>query len=109
MALAAPRSSTKPNSSQDPNSSLSFEVIRVMLEQGAPHALIFAMERINLSSPMASTVADSIVRPLEILTRNSVYNKVLEMVEKDKKEKKKSNISESKESRRMTFGPSNRR
>ena len=77
-----------------------------MLEQGAAHALVFAMERIDPSRPMAGTVASSILRPLEILTRFSVYNKVVEMA--DEKNKKKE-TDESKESRRLTFGPSNRR
>lgn len=107
LGLCAPRSPTRTGASHDPNSSLSFEVIRVVLEQGAPHALIYAMERINLSRPGAGNVAAALLRPLEILTRSTVYNKVSEMVNKDR-DKKKSDPGESKEDRRMTFGPSNR-
>ena len=77
-----------------------------MLEQGAAHATVFAMERINLSRPTAATVVGALIRILEILSRSTVYNKVVEMVEKEGK--KKGEITESKESRRMTFGPSNR-
>lgn len=107
MGLAAPRS-VRGNASQDPNSSLSFEVVKLMLDQGVAHALVFAMDRINLCHPMASTVACSLLRPLEIFTRSTVYNKVLEMAEKDT-DKRTRDTFESKESRRMTFGPSNRR
>jgi hypothetical protein len=107
MGLSAPRSSKLSASSTDPNSSLSYEVIRVMLEQGAPHAIAFAMERINLSRPSAGAVAGSLIRPLEIFTRGTVYSKVSDMVKADNN-KKTSDAGESKESRRMTFGPSNR-
>lgn len=109
MGLASPRSISKTSSnSHDPNSTLSLEVVKVLLEQGAAHALMFAMEKINLSHPMAVKTVSSILRPLEIFTRSSVYTKVLEMAKKEK-DSKKDNIGESKESRRMTFGPSNRR
>ena len=107
MSFAAPRSSSKMNATnQDPNSTLSFEVVKVMLEQGAAHALVFAMEQIDPSRPLAGTVASSILRPLEIFTRSSVYNKIVEMAEE---KDKKTETGESKESRRLTFGPSNRR
>ena len=110
MGLASPRSTSKTssNSSNDPNSSLSLEVVKVLLEQGAAHALMFAMEKINLSHPLAVKTVSSILRPLEIFTRSSVYTKVLDMANKEK-DNKKNDIGESKESRRMTFGPSSRR
>eukprot|EP00804_Cyclotella_cryptica_P030429 CCRYP_008520-RB/>CCRYP_008520-RB protein AED:0.03 eAED:0.03 QI:213/1/1/1/1/1/14/495/4469 len=113
MGIAAPRS-VRVNASQDPNSSLSFEVVKLMLDQGAAHALFFAIDRIILCHPMASSVACSLLRPLEIFTRTTVYSKVLEMAEKDRDKRTRSltecdgEIHESKESRRMTFGPSNR-
>ena len=60
---------------------------------------------------MASSVASSLVRPLEIFTRGSVYKTVTDMAAKEKARlasiaKKPSGITG--ESRRVTFGPSQR-
>ena len=102
VGLLAPRSSNV-LTSQDSNSVLSFEVVKLMLESGAAHALMMAIERIDLHHPMASNVASTLVRPLEILTRGSVYKTVSEMAEKDKAKLEASKMG--KESRRGTFGP----
>ena len=82
---------------------LSFDVVKLMLECGGAHSLIYALERINLNHFMASTVASSLIKPLEILTRGAVYKTVSEMKKKDSPKGK-----EDKEARRSTFGPSHR-
>ncbi|KAL9185952.1 hypothetical protein ACHAXT_003729 [Thalassiosira profunda] len=88
-----------PKGGQESNSSLSVEIIKLMLEAGAPHALMAAIEQIDLEDPMATSVASSLIKPLEIFTRSSVYKSVTEMAEKDTKKAK---------TRRGTFGPSQR-
>mmetsp|Transcript_18279 Transcript_18279/g.44004 ORF Transcript_18279/g.44004 Transcript_18279/m.44004 type:complete len:2525 (-) Transcript_18279:72-7646(-) len=105
MGLSAPRSGA--GGLSDSNSSLSFGVVKTMLEAGIAHALMAAIERIRLHHPMASAVASSIIRPLEIFTRGSVYNTVVDMVEKEKA--KMEDAKSGKESRRVTFGPSLRK
>ena len=105
IGLAAPRSN---NANQDSNSLLSFEVVRIMLDYGVAHALMFAVERLKLYHPMASTVAGALVRPLEIFTRGSVFKTVQDMFEKDCVKIKPEVSRLHKESRRNTFGPSQR-
>lgn len=96
-SMSAPRFS---NANIDVDSKmLSFDVVKLMLECGAAHSLIYAIERIDLSHMMAQPVASSLVKPLEILTRGIVFKTVFEMAEKDK-------AKTDKESRRSTFGPS---
>lgn len=82
---------------------LSFDVVKLMLDCGGAHALIYAIERIDLNHTMAQAVASSLVKPLEILTRGAVYKTVTEMAEKEKAKAKSE-----KETRRTTFGPSQR-
>ncbi|KAL7543885.1 hypothetical protein ACHAXR_013277 [Thalassiosira sp. AJA248-18] len=101
MGLSAPRSSNAVMPHQDSNSLLSFEVVKLMLDFGAAHALMVAIERISLHHPMASTVASALVRPLEIFTRGSVYTTLNDMAEKEK-----AKLDAAKSSRRITFGPS---
>lgn len=79
----------------------------MLLEAGAPHALMCAMERINLHNPMSSSVATSVIRPLEILSRSTVYSTVSDMAEKEKA-KMESSTKKGKDSRRSTFGPTER-
>jgi len=79
----------------------------MLLEVGAPHALMCAMERINLHNPMSSSVATSVIRPLEILSRSTVYSTVSDMAEKEKA-KMESSTKKGKDSRRSTFGPTER-
>jgi hypothetical protein len=100
-SLSAPRFN---NTSIDVDSRmLSFDVVKLMLDCGAAHSLIYAIERINLNHTMAQSVASSLVKPLEILTRGAVFKTVTEMAEKEKLKMKTD-----KESRRSTFGPSHR-
>ena len=82
---------------------LSYDVVKLMLDCGGAHSLIYAIERINLNHTMAQVAASSLVKPLEILTRGAVYKTVTEMAEKEKVKAKAD-----KEIRRSTFGPSHR-
>lgn len=85
--LSSPRRSiTNSTTNQESNTTLSFPIVKLMLEQNVAHALMMAIERITLHHPMASSVASSIMRPLEIYTRGGVYSTVNEMHlrEKDK-------------------------
>lgn len=100
-SLSAPRFN---NTAIDVDSKmLSFDVVKLMLDCGGAHALIYAIERIDLNHTMAQAVASSLVKPLEILTRGAVYKTVTEMAEKEKAKAKTD-----KETRRTTFGPSQR-
>lgn len=108
MGLASPRSTDAPLSGQDSNSSLSFGVVKLMLEAGAPFALMAALQRIGLHHPRSSSVASSIIKPLELLTRPSVYTAVEEMAKKEKAKLEASKTSKESHSRRTTFGPSQR-
>ena len=72
LALQAPRSRNSSSQDFNSNSVLSFEVILMMLDHGAAHALMFALDRVNLAHPMAPSVSSAILRPLEIFTRASV-------------------------------------
>lgn len=99
--LSAPRFN---NTSIDVDSKmLSFDVVKLMLDCGGAHSLMYAIERIDLNHTMAQTVASSLVKPLEILTRGAVYNTVKDMADKEKAKAKTD-----KETRRSTFGPSHR-
>ena len=104
-ASSPPRSST---AGQDSNS-LSFEVVKICLETGLPHSLMFALERIRLEDPMASATASALLKPLEIFTRVSVYNN---MAEREKTKKKSATNTElalpTLGGRRSTMGPSQR-
>jgi hypothetical protein len=103
--LASPRSIIGSSvTSQDSNSTLSFPVVKLMLEHKVAHALMIAIERITLHHPMASSVASSIIRPLEIYTRGGVFTTVNEMQMREKEKSAKA----SKDSRRATLGPSQR-
>ncbi len=59
LGLSAPKAASGSLTSQDSNSTLSFGVVKLMLEAGAPHALMSALERIGLHHPLASSVAVS--------------------------------------------------
>ena len=72
LALQAPRSRNASSQDFNSNSVLSFEVILMMLDHGAAHALMFALDRVALEHPMAPSVCSAILRPLEIFTRASV-------------------------------------
>ena len=68
LSLSSPRSSNASSltGQQESDTHLSLGVVKLMLEAGAAHALMAAIERINLHNPMASSVATSIIRPLEV-------------------------------------------
>mmetsp|Transcript_747 Transcript_747/g.1813 ORF Transcript_747/g.1813 Transcript_747/m.1813 type:complete len:4405 (+) Transcript_747:307-13521(+) len=80
IGFAAPKSN---GSSYDSNSSLSYEVIKIMLENGMAHALLVAVHRVPLYHPMASSALGVLILPFEILTRASVANSVKSIVEKE--------------------------
>jgi len=86
LGLAAPRSTS---ASQDGNSTLSFEVVRLMLESGMAHAVMNAIGQIKLYHPQASSTAAALLRPLEIFSRASVTDKVELMIKDDESKKKK--------------------
>jgi Domain of Unknown Function (DUF908)/Domain of Unknown Function (DUF913) len=66
IGLAAPRSN---GVSYESSSSLSYEVIRLMLDFGMCHALLLAIQRVKLQHPMAAQVCASLLIPLEVFTR----------------------------------------
>jgi len=108
IGLAAPRSSS---SSNDSNSSLSFDVVKLMGEVGMAHALMYAIERVNLQHPMAANTAGALIRPIEVFTRGTVVDTLQEMADKEVEEKNKTVGKSSKKkssgsTRRITFGPS---
>ena len=92
LGLAAPRSTS---TSQDGNSTLSFEVVRLMLECGMAHAVMNAIGQVKLYHPQASTTAASLLRPLEIFSRSSVTDKVMQIIKDDESKKKKTKASPS--------------
>ena len=100
--LSSPRSSigSLVTNQDSTNSTLSFPVIKLMLEHKVAYALMMAIVRIALHHPMASSSASSIIRPLEIYTRGGVFTTVNEM---QMREKAKS-VKASKDSRRATIG-----
>jgi E3 ubiquitin-protein ligase HUWE1 len=69
QGLAAPRSNGK---MVDTINSLNIDNVKLMLEHGVAHGLMYSMHRVNLSSPMASDVCASLLLPLELLTRPGV-------------------------------------
>jgi len=80
IGLAAPRSS---GVNQDSNSSLSFEVVKVMMESGMAHALMHGISRIKLHHPLAASASAALLRPLEVFTRASVVDTLNEMTKKE--------------------------
>jgi hypothetical protein len=73
LGLAAPRSNGK---NLEGVSSLSIENVKWMLEYGIVHSLLFALQRVKLYHPMASSTCASLLLPLEVLTRASVTDAV---------------------------------
>ena len=91
IGLAAPRSN---GSNYDGNATLSFEVVKIMLEVGMVHALLVAIHRVPLHYPMATTVCGSLILPFEILSRTSVADAVKTIVEeKESANKEAKNVS----------------
>jgi hypothetical protein len=80
IGLAAPRSN---GSSNEMNSTLSFEVVKLMLDFGMAHALMYSIHRVHLQHPMATTTCASLLLPLEVFTRGSVTDAVQAIAEKE--------------------------
>jgi hypothetical protein len=82
-----------------------------MGEVGMAHALMYAIERVNLQHPMAANTAGALIRPIEVFTRGTVVDTLQEMADKEVEEKNKTPGKSSKKkssgsTRRITFGPS---
>eukprot|EP00536_Pseudo-nitzschia_multiseries_P010994 jgi/Psemu1/326262/estExt_fgenesh1_pg.C_3550003 len=92
IGFAAPKSN---GNSYDSNSLLSYEVIKIMLENGMAHALLVAVHRVPLYHPMASSALGVLILPFEILTRVSVANSVKTIVEKEARTKEEKEIAKS--------------
>jgi hypothetical protein len=80
IGLAAPKSN---GVSTDSNATLSWEVTKLMLQYGVPYAVMRALQKVNLNSPLASKVAGALLRPLEVFTRGSVIDTVKDMIKKE--------------------------
>ena len=82
IGLAAPRRNNSEN-----ESSMSFEVVRVMQECGMTHALMHGIERIHLEHPLAAATAAALLRPLELFTRPAMIDTITIMAKKAEKKK----------------------
>jgi len=115
IGLAAPRSN---GVNLDNIASLSYEVIKLMLDCGMCHALLCALQRVQLQHPMAAQVCASLLIPLEVFTRSLVTDQVLaiadkEVPNKERNEKEDEQDGENKKEKkrkanRVSFGPSQR-
>jgi len=92
IGFAAPKSN---GNNYDSNTSLSFEVLKIMLENGMAHALLIAMHRVPLYHPMASNALGALILPFEIMTRASVADSVKAIVEKESKSREDKDIAKS--------------
>jgi E3 ubiquitin-protein ligase HUWE1 len=79
LGFAAPRSNGK---NLESASALCIESLRLMLENGMAHALLYAMHRVRLFHPMASSTYSALLLPFEVITRASVTSSVTELVGK---------------------------
>jgi hypothetical protein len=82
LGFAAPRSNGK---NVDSTSALSIENIRLMLENGMAHALMYAMHRVRLFHQMASSTYGSLLLPFEVMTRTNIASAVAESVQQESK------------------------
>jgi len=92
MGFAAPKSN---GNNYDSNTSLSFEVIKIMLENGMAHALLIAIHRVPLHHPMASNALGTLVLPFEIMTRATVADSVKAIIEKETKAREGKDVAKS--------------
>lgn len=81
VAIAAPRSTGR---NIEGLGALSIENVRAMLEHGMVHALLYAINRIKLFHPMASSACGSLLMPLECLTRPAVAEAVKQHIAKER-------------------------
>jgi E3 ubiquitin-protein ligase HUWE1 len=84
IGFAAPRSNS---GNYDGDAALSFEVLKIMLENGMAHALLIAIHRVPLHHPMASSSAGALILPFEIMTRSSVVDVVKTIADKELRSK----------------------
>ncbi|GAX13555.1 E3 ubiquitin-protein ligase HUWE1 [Fistulifera solaris] len=92
LGFAAPRSNGR---NLEGSASLSLETIRVMLDNGMAHALLYALKRVNLSHPMASSTCSMLLHPFEILTRPAVTSALNELVKRESMSGEESKITPS--------------
>lgn len=72
------------------DSSLSFEVLKVMAESRMAHSLLSAIKNISLEHTSPGSTAATLLKPLELLTRPSVIDALQEMFDKEEKKKESS-------------------
>jgi E3 ubiquitin-protein ligase HUWE1 len=92
IGFAAPKSN---GNNYDSNTSLSFEVIKIMLENGMAHALLISIHRVPLYHPMASKALGALILPFEIMTRASVADSVKTIAEKENKVREDKDVAKS--------------
>jgi len=81
LGLAVPRGGGK---NLESAISINYEIVRIMLECGIVHALMYAAHRVPTSHQMASSTLGTLLLPLELLTRPSVSDFVSDLVKKEK-------------------------
>jgi E3 ubiquitin-protein ligase HUWE1 len=81
LGLVAPRRS---NTGHDNDSSLSLDVIKVMMECDMACAMMNAVQRIKLEHSLAAVVAANLLKPLEIFTRRTVIDSIQGLADKEK-------------------------
>jgi E3 ubiquitin-protein ligase HUWE1 len=79
VGVIAPRSSSKNTESM---SLLSVENIKLLLDHGMVHAILYALNRVQLFHPMAPATSSALLSPLECLTRPAAVDAVKLMVRK---------------------------
>ena len=72
------------------DSSLSFEVLKVMAESRMAHSLLSAIKNISIEHTSPGSTAATLLKPLELLTRPSVIDALQEMFDKEEKKKESS-------------------
>jgi len=106
IGLAAPRSN---GTNYDGDTTLSFEVVKIMLECGMAHALLLAVHRVDLHHPMATSTIGSLILPFEIMSRPSVAEVVKSLASKAAKDASVKGAKEaSRASRQATAAPTER-
>lgn len=79
LGIISPRSTGK---AVDGSSALNAENIRLALENGMVHALLYAIHRVKLYHPMSTSTCGALLMPLECLTRSSVNDAVKQLVDR---------------------------
>jgi len=84
IGLAAPRSN---GVNHDNDSNLSIDVVRLMLDFRMAHALLYAVGRVKLHHPMATSACGSLLVPLEVFTRAFVTDAIQSLLTKEETER----------------------